>query len=122
MVRLVTFHTKSDPKLKVGVLVKGGVIDLSGSFKDMRELLEVGKTALESIKAHMDEHMEGHLVPQDQVVIKAPIYNPEKVICIGLNYKDHAKESGMEIPPEPVFFCQVSNCYYWRRRHYHFAS
>src|SRR5260221_8008760 len=34
----------------------------------------------------------------------APIRMPGKVICIGLNYKDHAAESGMEPPPEPVVF------------------
>src|SRR5262249_4451453 len=34
----------------------------------------------------------------------APIQAPDKVICIGLNYRDHAAESGMEPPPEPVVF------------------
>lgn len=33
-----------------------------------------------------------------------PPVQPTKIICIGLNYKDHAKELGMEIPDEPVFF------------------
>jgi 2-keto-4-pentenoate hydratase/2-oxohepta-3-ene-1,7-dioic acid hydratase in catechol pathway len=36
----------------------------------------------------------------------APIPDPQKVICVGLNYADHAKESGQEPPPEPVFFCK----------------
>lgn len=35
---------------------------------------------------------------------RAPIPDPEKVICIGLNYADHAAESGAELPPEPVVF------------------
>lgn len=34
----------------------------------------------------------------------APIPDPQKVICVGLNYADHAKESGQDPPPEPVFF------------------
>lgn len=34
----------------------------------------------------------------------APVPSPGKVICIGLNYRDHAAESGMEPPPEPVVF------------------
>jgi len=38
------------------------------------------------------------------VKIKAPIYDPEKIVCVGLNYVDHAIESGMAIPPEPVLF------------------
>lgn len=36
----------------------------------------------------------------------APIPRPGKVICIGLNYRDHARESGQEPPPEPVVFCK----------------
>ncbi len=33
-----------------------------------------------------------------------PIADPGKIVCVGLNYSDHAKESGMEIPQEPVLF------------------
>jgi len=39
----------------------------------------------------------------------SPIARPYKVIGIGLNYADHAKESGMPIPPEPVVFMKASN-------------
>lgn len=38
------------------------------------------------------------------VQLLAPVPNPQKVICIGLNYADHAAESGVEPPPEPVIF------------------
>jgi len=39
----------------------------------------------------------------------APVPEPQKVICIGLNYRDHAIESGMDIPTEPVCFGKFSN-------------
>ncbi len=39
----------------------------------------------------------------------APIARPPKVICIGLNYSDHAAESGMPIPAEPIVFMKASN-------------
>jgi 2-keto-4-pentenoate hydratase/2-oxohepta-3-ene-1,7-dioic acid hydratase in catechol pathway len=39
----------------------------------------------------------------------APIARPGKIICIGLNYSDHAKESGMQIPAEPIVFLKASN-------------
>jgi 2-keto-4-pentenoate hydratase/2-oxohepta-3-ene-1,7-dioic acid hydratase in catechol pathway len=38
-----------------------------------------------------------------------PVRNPEKIICIGLNYRDHAAESGMDLPREPVFFNKYNN-------------
>jgi len=39
----------------------------------------------------------------------APVARPGKVICIGLNYSDHAKESGMPVPEEPIVFLKASN-------------
>jgi 2-keto-4-pentenoate hydratase/2-oxohepta-3-ene-1,7-dioic acid hydratase in catechol pathway len=41
--------------------------------------------------------------------LAAPIPRPDKVICIGLNYRDHAIESGMDIPSEPVCFSKFSH-------------
>ena len=38
------------------------------------------------------------------VKFHAPVIDPQKVVCVGLNYKDHAEESGMPIPKEPVLF------------------
>jgi 2-keto-4-pentenoate hydratase/2-oxohepta-3-ene-1,7-dioic acid hydratase in catechol pathway len=43
-----------------------------------------------------------------ELEILAPVTNPGKVICIGLNYVDHAKESQMKLPEEPVFFNKFS--------------
>jgi 2-keto-4-pentenoate hydratase/2-oxohepta-3-ene-1,7-dioic acid hydratase in catechol pathway len=40
----------------------------------------------------------------------APIAKPEKVICIGLNYRDHADESGAAVPVEPIIFMKAPNC------------
>ena len=39
----------------------------------------------------------------------APIARPGMIMCVGLNYADHARESGMEIPSEPVIFGKASN-------------
>jgi 2-keto-4-pentenoate hydratase/2-oxohepta-3-ene-1,7-dioic acid hydratase in catechol pathway len=39
-----------------------------------------------------------------------PIAKPEKVVCIGLNYRDHAKETGAVIPIEPIVFMKAPNC------------
>jgi 2-keto-4-pentenoate hydratase/2-oxohepta-3-ene-1,7-dioic acid hydratase in catechol pathway len=39
----------------------------------------------------------------------APVARPGKVICIGLNYSDHAEESGMKIPEEPIIFMKAAN-------------
>jgi 2-keto-4-pentenoate hydratase/2-oxohepta-3-ene-1,7-dioic acid hydratase in catechol pathway len=43
-------------------------------------------------------------VPVTEVKLHAPVHDPQKVVCIGLNYRDHAVESKMAIPKEPVLF------------------
>ena len=43
-------------------------------------------------------------------MLAAPVPRPGKIICIGLNYRDHAAESGMEIPKSPVIFSKFSSC------------
>jgi len=42
--------------------------------------------------------------------IGAPIARPGKIVCIGLNYRDHAEETGLAIPKEPVVFLKAPNC------------
>jgi 2-keto-4-pentenoate hydratase/2-oxohepta-3-ene-1,7-dioic acid hydratase in catechol pathway len=42
--------------------------------------------------------------------IGAPIAKPEKIVCIGLNYRDHAKETNSPIPNEPIIFMKAPNC------------
>lgn len=41
--------------------------------------------------------------------IAAPFARPHQIICIGLNYSDHAKESGAQVPPEPIIFTKAPN-------------
>ena len=42
--------------------------------------------------------------PADEVKLHAPVVDPRKIICLGLNYRDHAAESGAPIPKEPILF------------------
>ena len=53
--------------------------------------------------------MEGPVLPLGAVQLRAPILRPGKVICIGLNYRDHARESGQPLPEEPVLFAKFAN-------------
>ncbi len=47
-------------------------------------------------------------IPFDQVKLHAPLLNPPRVFAIGLNYRDHAKESGMAVPTTPVVFFKMT--------------
>lgn len=46
--------------------------------------------------------------PIQAVRLRAPILNPRKIICLGRNYRDHAEESKVEIPTEPVLFSKYA--------------
>lgn len=45
----------------------------------------------------------------EDVVVGPPILNPKKIICVGLNYADHIKEMGRELPTHPVIFAKFDN-------------
>ncbi len=48
-------------------------------------------------------------IPLAEVTLLSPVPRPGKVICIGLNYADHAAESGMEPPAAPLVFSKFTN-------------
>lgn len=52
----------------------------------------------------------GAVVAASSVRMLAPIPRPGKIICIGLNYRDHAEESGLDVPDEPLVFSKFSSC------------
>lgn len=56
------------------------------------------------------EELAAALLPLSEVKLLAPVDMPGKVICIGLNYRDHAEESGMEIPERPLVFSKFGSC------------
>jgi len=60
-------------------------------------------------KAHAAVKSGSNVISANEVKIRAPIYNPEKIICVGLNYLDHAIEAGMKPPPEPVLFSKYAS-------------
>jgi len=87
------------------------VVDLASADSslpsDMRSFLSGGKSLFE--RANKIAESGKHRLPFSAVKIAAPIYNPEKIVCVGLNYRDHAKESNMPCPPEPVLFSKFAS-------------
>jgi 2-keto-4-pentenoate hydratase/2-oxohepta-3-ene-1,7-dioic acid hydratase in catechol pathway len=88
---------------KPGILDRDGKRrDLSASFTDWdRKFFQ--QDGLNALKAHLNNAATLPEVPED-ARWGACVARPGKVICIGLNYSDHAAESGMAIPTEPIVF------------------
>lgn len=89
---------------KPGVLdLAGGIRDLSGRIADLRGEVLGQLTALRALDVEALPLVAG------QPRLGPPVAGTGKFICIGLNYADHAAESGMEPPPEPVVFMKATS-------------
>ena len=98
--RFVTFAV--DGKSRPGVLSGQTISDLStAGFSSLLDFIESGpqgRTAAEKLAA------AGGGYPLDKIKLLAPIPRPRKLICVGLNYRDHAAETNSEIPSVPTIF------------------
>ncbi len=107
-------YYKKGEDLFPGFLTEKGIIDINKSLKsterkfsecpmnldDLEELRIIQKRVLESNE---------ELISEDELVIGPCVPRPSKIICVGLNYCNHAKESGMEPPEVPVLFTKYNN-------------
>jgi 2-keto-4-pentenoate hydratase/2-oxohepta-3-ene-1,7-dioic acid hydratase in catechol pathway len=100
-VKLVSFTTEN--RNRIGFSREGEIFAFDeldpGLPTEMKQLLPMWK----EIAARFSTTPDG-AVPVKNATLRAPIPDPEKVICIGVNYADHASESGSAIPSEPVVF------------------
>lgn len=60
--------------------------------------------------AFADARQKGWLVASEDAYWFAPVPRPGKIVCVGLNYRDHAEESGLAVPKVPVIFSKFSTC------------
>jgi 2-keto-4-pentenoate hydratase/2-oxohepta-3-ene-1,7-dioic acid hydratase in catechol pathway len=97
--KLVSFST-ADGKIRPGYLLEATneVADLSADFTD----------ALAVIGSSTKPEAPATKLPLSEVKLHAPISNPPRIFCIGLNYRDHAIESNMELPKFPVVFFKMT--------------
>ena len=78
-------------------------LDISAFGQDITEE-SIGKGMLDSISAWLRQHINNCNELTEPFRFESCIARPSKIICIGLNYSRHAKETGMEAPSEPIIF------------------
>ena len=95
--RLVTYDAGAGPR--AGILRNERVF---GAFEgDLAALLRGPGT--EGLDA------SGDGVPLEEVELLSPVLTPSKIVCLGLNYRSHAEEAGMQAPETPTFFAKYPN-------------
>jgi 2-keto-4-pentenoate hydratase/2-oxohepta-3-ene-1,7-dioic acid hydratase in catechol pathway len=86
-------------------LGQDAVLDLSSQgFASLQEVIESGAEGLARVENFVLASPETARVPLSAVKLMAPLPKPRKLICVGLNYRDHAAETGAKIPDIPTIF------------------
>jgi 2-keto-4-pentenoate hydratase/2-oxohepta-3-ene-1,7-dioic acid hydratase in catechol pathway len=108
-VRLLTYDDGAGPR--AGALVGDQVVALSH--------LDAPATSVRGVLGALDTiglaELGGRAAAAPErialadVRLLAPVPDPEKIICLGLNYRDHAAESGQAVPPAPMWFAKFAN-------------
>jgi 2-keto-4-pentenoate hydratase/2-oxohepta-3-ene-1,7-dioic acid hydratase in catechol pathway len=108
--RLATLQTETGPRV-VGVALDGRYVDLCQIDVKLPTTLKAILAADQGLMAAANALAAG-LAKGPFVTgrLLAPISDPGKVICIGLNYRDHALETNSPIPSEPVVFNKFPQC------------
>ncbi len=134
--RLLQFRPKSDANAtpRMGALIADGkaILDLPGTLDGAGrggwlppstscEWWNMGGTVWPLVRSSVESALRadpktveqwqktGKVVMLDDAKLCAPVPRPGKIICIGLNYRDHAIESNMPIPESPIMFSKYTN-------------
>lgn len=92
---------------KTGVCMDTKYYDTSSFGQDYNEEF-FASGGLLKLKKFIEENRKTLRQLPENVLLSSPIARPSKIVCIGLNYADHAKETGATPPPEPVIFMKAT--------------
>lgn len=111
---------RADGRTALAGLTDSGVLDLSGALPEAGDLDSVDALCV-ALAGQRDGQMEAlrrladstaGFAPRwatEEVQLLAPLRRPGKVICVGLNYRDHCRETGIPEPAQPVLFAKFSS-------------
>jgi 2-keto-4-pentenoate hydratase/2-oxohepta-3-ene-1,7-dioic acid hydratase in catechol pathway len=104
--RVVSY--RSERGVRGGFLRGERVVDAWDALGDhhhasVRELLSSG------LLAEADAGAKGDGLALEEVALLPPLPDPDKIVCIGLNYRSHAEEAGIDAPAAPTFFAKFKN-------------
>lgn len=123
--RLVSYRENDSlrPGIEVGdeIVAVQKVAEAAGWDEQSRVLLTSGRAVVALGRERLDElagvaeqrvaglRRDGALRPRADVTLGPPVPDPGKIICLGLNYRDHAAETGLKPPAAPMFFAKWAN-------------
>lgn len=107
--RLVTFDKGGRPA--PGIRREGRVVDLTALFPDLARDWSTlfAEDNLERLRERADGVAWSDTIPLEALTLLPPIPAPPKILCVGLNYRAHAAETGAKIPETPIFFSRYAS-------------
>ena len=107
--QLVSYRAEAG--VRAGVLTDEGVLDaaevLGTDQMSLRQLIAEDRMA--ELRERIDGDRVSGIASVDPAELSPPIPDPDKIVCIGLNYRAHAAEAGIDPPSEPTFFAKFRN-------------
>ena len=109
--KLISFSTKDNPTKRLGLKTDKGIIDVAHSSTKhgipaptaLDDVWHFGTEALGAIEAAAETFLD-----EGDIYFGPCVSNPEKIICIGLNYKKHAEEAGATLPDTCLLYTSPS--------------
>ncbi len=105
--KLIRFGTEGNEKPGIQ-LADGNWIDISAFGEDYNEAF-FGAGGLDRLEDWLVIHQENCPKIKKETRLGPPLVRPSKIVCVGLNYAQHAAESGMAVPKEPVLFFKATS-------------
>ncbi|YCI74819.1 fumarylacetoacetate hydrolase family protein [Bacillus sp. R1-10] len=111
--KIATFSVQTEQH--IGLVKDDQIISLTALFPEefpacMKKFIERGSELRSRAEQIIEQRVNDDAIFKlSEVNILPPIANPDKIICVGLNYFDHCKETGMEPPESPVIFSKYAN-------------
>ena len=105
--KLIRFGAINEEKPGL-ILADGTKLNVSAFGHDYDESF-FGENGLEKLQSWLKKNLDNCPVVGDDIRLGPPLIRPSKIVCVGLNYAKHAKESGMDIPEEPVLFFKATS-------------
>ncbi|RBW68433.1 fumarylacetoacetate hydrolase family protein [Bacillus taeanensis] len=109
-----------DGKQSLGVKIESGIIDLEAALKEVPDdkiatsimgVIAAGREAAAEIEAYINElpSKEAFLRDEDEIQWGPCVTHPNKILCVGLNYRKHADETKAPYPEVPIIFNKFNN-------------
>jgi 2-keto-4-pentenoate hydratase/2-oxohepta-3-ene-1,7-dioic acid hydratase in catechol pathway len=97
-------------QVRIGLWTDRGISDLTGrGVTDLATLIAGGERALELLAGAGPAGDAGDTIDPATVSLRAPLPRPGKIVCVGLNYRDHCREQEIEPPAWPRLFAKFAN-------------